>query len=93
LHNKYKGGSLSYSMEAFIRHALHRINLIRALWMMLLVGTIIGVINHYDMFLSGEFETRRIVQILVTYLVPFLVSLYSSAMSGRHHEKKAVRGF
>jgi hypothetical protein len=44
----------------------------------LVVGTILGIINHYDMFLSGNYETSRILKILITYLVPFSVSLYST---------------
>ena len=44
----------------------------------LVVGTILGIINHYDMFFSGNYETSRIVKILITYLVPFSVSLYST---------------
>ena len=43
----------------------------------LVVGTILGIINHYDMFISGNYEMSRIVKILITYLVPFSVSLYS----------------
>ena len=45
----------------------------------LVVGTILGIINHYDMFISENYETSRIIKILVTYLVPFSVSLYSTA--------------
>jgi len=44
----------------------------------LVVGTILGIINHYDMFLSGNYETSRILKMLITYLVPFSVSLYST---------------
>ena len=44
----------------------------------LVVGTILGIINHYDMFISENYETSRIIKILVTYLVPFSVSLYST---------------
>jgi len=44
----------------------------------LVVGTVLGIINHYDMFLSGNYEMSRIVKILITYLVPFSVSLYST---------------
>jgi hypothetical protein len=44
----------------------------------LVVGTLLGIINHYDMFISGNYETSRIVKILITYLVPFSVSLYST---------------
>jgi hypothetical protein len=44
----------------------------------LVVGTLLGIINHYDMFISGNYEMSRIVKILITYLVPFSVSLYST---------------
>ncbi len=44
----------------------------------LVVGTLLGIINHYDMFLSGNFEVSRIIKIFITYLVPFSVSLYST---------------
>ena len=44
----------------------------------LVVGTILGIINHYDMFISENYETSRIIKILVTYLVPFSISLYST---------------
>ena len=44
----------------------------------LVVGTILGIITHYDMFISENYETSRIIKILVTYLVPFSVSLYST---------------
>ena len=44
----------------------------------LVVGTLLGLINHYDMFISGNYEMSRIVKILITYLVPFSVSLYST---------------
>jgi hypothetical protein len=52
----------------------------------LVIGTILGAINHFDMFVSGRFEMRRVIQIIVTYFVPFFVSLYSGAMYGRHSE-------
>jgi hypothetical protein len=44
----------------------------------LVVGTLLGIINHYDMFLSGNYEVSRIIKIFITYLVPFSVSLYST---------------
>lgn len=53
-------------------------NLILAFKISLLVGTALALINHYDMFLNQTFEMDRIIKILITYLVPFGVSLYSS---------------
>jgi len=54
----------------------------------LFVGTLLAAINHYDMFITKEFVTRRIIQIIITYFVPFSVALTSSAMFGRHEELK-----
>jgi hypothetical protein len=75
-------------MKLFVKHCFFRHNIARAVKVALIVGTILGAINHFDMFLSGKFEVRRIVQIIVTYFVPFIVSLYSGAMYGRHTEIK-----
>ena len=75
-------------MKLFIKHCVFKHNIARAIKVALVVGTILGAINHFDMFLSGQYEARRIVQMTVTYLVPFVVSLYSGAMYGRHSEVK-----
>ncbi len=82
----YKRDLTNEVMRSFIRHCMRRRNLLRASQLSLIVGSILGAINHYDMFLSGEFVRRRLLQFAVTYLIPFCVSLYSSAMTGRHHE-------
>jgi len=79
-------------MKLFIKHCSFKHNIVRAFKVALVVGTIIGTINHFDMFLSGKFETIRFVQIIITYFVPFFVSLYSGAMYGRHSElEKKIR--
>ncbi|MBP9887579.1 MAG: nitrate/nitrite transporter NrtS [Leptospiraceae bacterium] len=54
-------------------------NIVLALKVSLVVGTILGMINHFDMFLSCNFEIGRIIKMVVTYLVPFCVSLFSSS--------------
>ena len=75
-------------MKHFIRHAKQKHNIRRAIKVGLVVGTILAAINHYDMFLTGQYSITRFIQIGVTYLVPFSVNLHGSAMSGRHHELK-----
>lgn len=72
----------------FLKHCTKKHNLHRALYMGLFVGTILATINHYDMFISKEFIPRRIIQIIITYFVPFTVALTSAAMFGRHEEIK-----
>lgn len=61
----------------------HKRKLFLALKIALIVGTLLGAINHYDMFLSGNYETGRILKIIITYFVPFSVSLYSSLAAER----------
>jgi thiamine transporter ThiT len=75
-------------MKTFLKHATMKHNLLRALKVGLFVGVILGIINHYDMFLSGNFELQRFVQIVLTFFVPFLVSLHGAAMYGRFIELK-----
>ena len=70
-------------MRLFWKFALRREILARSLRVASVVGTILGAINHYDMFLSGVFPLRRVLQFLGTYLVPFCVSTFSAAMQAR----------
>lgn len=58
-------------------------NVILAIKVSLIVGSILGMINHYDMFLSGNFDSGRIIKMIVTYLVPFIVSLFSSSYADK----------
>ncbi|KXX67092.1 nitrate/nitrite transporter NrtS [Flammeovirga sp. SJP92] len=44
----------------------------------LIVGTILGLINHGEDIISNTLSNKQIVQILTTYLVPYIVSTYSS---------------
>lgn len=46
--------------------------------MCLLVGTILVVVNQGPAIVAGAINPTLLVQVLVTYLVPFLVSTASS---------------
>ena len=56
-----------------------------------MVGTILGAVNHYDAILSGTFSATTLVQIGITYLVPFCVATFGSAMQARHIELNSDR--
>jgi len=49
----------------------------RAFKVSLVVGTILMIINHGDAIVAGEVGVNRLIKILLTYCVPFLVSLYA----------------
>ncbi|MCG7587804.1 nitrate/nitrite transporter NrtS [Photobacterium sp. OFAV2-7] len=46
----------------------------RSVKVSLLVGTILMIINHGDAILAGELDQFRVMKILLTYIVPYLVS-------------------
>ena len=45
----------------------------------LVVGAILIAINHGDALLSGQVDTSRLFKIILTVLVPYIVSTVSSA--------------
>lgn len=53
-------------------------NIKRALKVALVVGTLLNTINSYDVFWTGNFTTRNVLRIVLTYITPFCVSYYSS---------------
>ena len=53
-------------------------NISRALLTALLIGTMLNIINSYDVFMEGKLTSRDIMKIMLTYVTPFCASLYSS---------------
>ncbi|QBN18225.1 nitrate/nitrite transporter NrtS [Flavobacterium nackdongense] len=53
-------------------------NIKNALILAVVVGTILNAINSYDLILEGNWSSRTIIKIILTYITPFCVSLYSS---------------
>ena len=59
----------------------------RALRVSLLVGSILVFINHADSFFDASLQATNLLQILATYIVPYLVSTYSSVSALKDQEK------
>jgi len=57
---------------------MKRKNISTALLVALIVGTVLNLINSYDVFAEGKFTNRNVMRIMLTYITPFCVSLYSS---------------
>jgi methyl-accepting chemotaxis protein len=51
----------------------------RAVTIALVVGTLLTLINQWDLLVAG---TVDVVKATLTYLVPFCVSVYSAAANG-----------
>ena len=47
----------------------------------LIVGTLLVAINHLPALLDGSATTRNVLQIALTYLVPYGVSTYSATVA------------
>jgi hypothetical protein len=73
-------------MKSFLKYATDKVCVSRALKVALVVGSINGLITQYDAIFSGAFASTNIFQIALTYMVPFGVSTFSSAMQAKHDE-------
>lgn len=62
-----------------------------ALILALVVGSILNAINSYDVIWSGNFNIRNCVRILLTYITPFCVSLYSSNKALKQAKKSSFK--
>jgi hypothetical protein len=63
---------------SFLSIALTQEVIIVALKMALIVGTILGLINHGNGLIEGTLTSTQVLQIIITYSVPYCVSTYSS---------------
>ena len=55
------------------------------------MGTILAIINHYDSLFSRSLTSTNFFQISLTYLVPYSVATFGTAMQGRHLELKRLK--
>jgi hypothetical protein len=59
----------------------------RSLWVALIVGTILNLINQGDTLVSGQ--RLDVAKLLLTYIVPYVVSTYG-AVSFRLHAARTA---
>ncbi|WP_426357250.1 nitrate/nitrite transporter NrtS [Pseudocolwellia sp. HL-MZ19] len=79
---------MSEQSTTFIALALSKKVVSSALKVALIVGTILAVINHGSTLLEMDLSGEKIAQILLTYLVPYCVSTYSSVKAIQGHQKQ-----
>jgi hypothetical protein len=53
-------------------------NIKKAIILSLIVGSLLNIINSYDVILHCTFTAGNTIKIILTYFPPFCVSLYSS---------------
>ena len=69
---------------------MNKKNITTALMVAILIGSMLNLINSYEVFVNSNFSTKNTIKILLTYLTPFCVSLYSSAKANKQSELTAI---
>jgi hypothetical protein len=62
----------------------------RALVIASLVGTVLALVNHGDRMLAGTMSGLNWGQVFITYLLPYLVSTYSSVVAIRTQQRLSM---
>lgn len=62
---------------------MNKKNITTALLVAVVVGTVLNIINSYDVFVDGTFTGKNVIRIMLTYITPFCVSLYSSVKASK----------
>ncbi|PCI19081.1 MAG: hypothetical protein COB62_06010 [Piscirickettsiaceae bacterium] len=67
-------------MKKTIKKAVQRQIMWRALKVALIIGTLLNVINHFDVFYGESVNIQTVTQILLTYIVPYFVSTHGQIL-------------
>lgn len=80
------------SNASFLAIALSRSVRTRAARIAFVVGTLLALINHGDRLLSASVDMGTLLKILLTFLVPYGVSTYTSVLAVRDGRQTLSRG-
>jgi len=72
----------------WLRLAVSRSIRRRAAGVAAVVGTVLVVINHGDAIARGDLSPSRLARIVLTVIVPYCVSTYSSVSALREQRKR-----
>jgi hypothetical protein len=81
----------SSSVRRFIYYWFVKETVVRACKVAAIVGPILTVINQHDVLLHGPLSFHLFMKILLTFLVPYTVSSFSSARAYMDREAFSVR--
>lgn len=79
--------SLARGWHVFVSYGLERDTLVRSVKTALVVGSILGLINHGPALLTGHFTSDQLAPLLLTYLVPFSVATYGQIQGKRQRDQ------
>jgi hypothetical protein len=72
---------VNQSSNQYFRLAMDRDNLSRAIKVSAIVGIILNLINNPELLNTFSLQNLHTDRVLLTFLVPFCVSLYSSVLA------------
>jgi len=76
--------------QSLLAYCLERTTLLFSFKAALIVGTILAIINHGYSLLTGHFTSGEIYPLLLTYCVPFTVSMVSQVQGKRQRDLARV---
>lgn len=82
-------------MRKLLHYWFQQRTVLRAVKVAAIVGPTLTLINQYDVLLNGDYSLRVLGKIVLTFLVPYCVSSFSSACTEiereafQQQEKKA----
>lgn len=79
-------------MSSVIALCFSRTVIRRAAYSALVVGSILIIINHSDVLMRGEFGYFRLFQMVLTMIVPYIVSTVSSVTTIMELRKEDLIG-
>jgi thiamine transporter ThiT len=78
-------------MKSFLQNATNKACVLRSLKIALVVGTVNGLITQFDAVYQRSVTATNVVQIFLTYTVPYCVATFSSAMQARFDESEGLK--
>ena len=72
---------INQSSNQYFRLAMDRDNLTRAIKVSAVVGIILNLINNPELFSTFSIQHLHTERVVLTFFVPFCVSLYSSVLA------------
>lgn len=69
------------TFSVFIKNFVRKETTLRAMKVAFVVAPILILINHFDAIISGNFSSYFYPKCLLTFMVPYTVSAFSSAMA------------
>ena len=66
-----------------LRSMFNPVVMYAALRVAIVVGTLLSFINHYDLLLGVNITPNKMLQIVLNYCIPYIVSIHGQVLAGK----------